>query len=226
MKGLSKIRGSWSLSDFLMTFCFSLCIYGWTWDKNKPVREILGGVPCSEGDEILLLPLGKWLFLFGFFLFILCRRMSEASRLSVFEQYRYGNFRSWWRTHYFSLHLKNSITFLTAYLLWGLLGKLNMQAGTALVFYLHLSAMVSLIIVADYFHLSGAAPCILIVTEGLCFILSVQHRLPWLACGMYTRSIFAGADGFPAWILAAEAMLTGLCWVLVPILHENGFSGG
>lgn len=226
MKGITKIRGSWNLWDFLSTLCFALCIYGWTWDKSKPVQEILGGVPYYEEVGILLLPLGKWLFLFGFFFFILCRRMFVDSRLVIFEKYRYGSFRGWWSVHFWTLHLKNSLTFLTAYLLWGLMGKLDMQAGTALVFYLHLSAMASILIVADYFHLSGAAPCILIVAEGVCYVLSVRHHLSWLACGMYTRSIFERADGFPVWILATEVVLTVLCWVIVPIVHDKGFSGG
>ena len=226
MKGLKKIRGCWNLWDFLMTLGFALCIYGWTWDKSNPVQEILGGVPYEEGGELLLLPLGKWHILFGFFFFILCRGMLADSRFVIFEKYRYGSFRGWWRVHFWTLHLKNSLTFLTAYLLWGLLGKLDMQAGAALVFYLHLGAMVSILIAADYFRLSGVAPCILIVAEGVCYVLSVRHHLSWLACGMYTRSVFERADGFPAWILAAEVLLTGLCWVLVPVLHDRGFGGG
>lgn len=224
MRRLTWIRRIWSQWDFLLTLCFALCIYGWTWDKENLMREILGGVPYSGGDEILLLPLGKWLFLFGFFFFILCRGMLTDSRIGVLERYRYGSFGRWWGTRFLTLHLKNVLAFLTAYLCWGLLGGFPMQAEMALVFYLHLCAMVSLLIVADYFQMSGMAPGILIVAEGVGYVLSVRHSLPWMACGMYSRSVFAGSDGFPAWILTAEAALTVLCCAAVPVLYRKGIS--
>lgn len=221
MKQLARIRGVWSLWELLLTLGFALCVYGWTWDKERLVQEILGGIPYVEGDGIPLLPLGKWLFLFGFFFFVVCRGMLANARVSTFERYRYGSFRSWWRMRFLTLHCKNALSFLTAYLLWGLLGGLKLQAGVALVFYLHLSAMVSVLIVADYFWRSGMAPGFLIVAEGVAYVLSIRHRLPWLAFGMYSQSVFGRSDGFPVWVLAAEAVFTGLCCMIVPIVRRK-----
>ncbi len=80
----------------------------------------------------MLLPLGKWLFLFGFFFFILCRGIYADSRFGLFEKYRYGSFRGWWRAYFLKSHFRNSLAFLTAYLLWGLLGRFQLQAEAAL----------------------------------------------------------------------------------------------
>lgn len=221
-----QVKGVWGIWDFLVSVLFALLMYAWTWNKGNLVKEIIGGIPYDGTSRLELLSLGKWLFLFAFFLLRVCQKMMAVSQVCILGLYRFGSFRKWWSIHFWKMHLVNGLTFLTVYLIWGLLDQMDMEVGTAFVFFLHLNVCVSIVTVADWCGKSKVAPSILIVLEGFFYVLSVCCNFPWLACGMHTRSIFERADGFPVWILVAEVVLTGLCWVIVPILHDKGFSGG
>ncbi|MBD5543609.1 MAG: hypothetical protein HDR01_05045 [Lachnospiraceae bacterium] len=218
---VQRIRRVWNQWNLLLTICFAFFVYNWTWQKQDPIMEILGGIPDYGGKNIELVPLGKWLFLFAFFLFIVCKEIQTDLKIRKFKLYRYQNFMAWWREHFFSIHFTNGIAFLIAYLIWAGLGEMNMQLAAALTFFLHLSSMVSILLAVDYISTVKLAPGILIVAEGVGYVLSVNYDIPWLACGMYNRSVFVRTDGFWIGTLVAEVVVTVICFLAVPVLWKK-----
>ena len=74
-----KIEGmicnKWNL---LMTVCFAFFVYAWTDKDDEVIFRILGGIPDYGGRTIEIVPLGKWLFLFGFFFLIAFRTINMS----------------------------------------------------------------------------------------------------------------------------------------------------
>lgn len=98
---------------------------------------------------------------------------------------------------------------------------MNIQLAIALTFFLHLSGMVSILLMVDYISTVKLAPGILIVIEGVSYVLSVNYNIPWLSCGMYNRSVFVRTDGFGTGALAAELMVIIICFIAVPLLWKK-----
>lgn len=218
----NNICDKWNI---LMTVCFALFVYGWTEQKDEAIFGILGGVPDYGGGTIEIVSLGKWLFLFGFFSLVTCRTISTGKGVRNFELYRHQQFVKWWSLHFAKAHMINVFTFLVAYLIWLLLCRGNTELEAALIFLLHLSCMTSILLLFDFIGVK-IIPCILIIAEGIGYILSVNYNIPWLACGMYNRSIFFRGDGFSSVVFVLETTIILFCYIVVPLLWGKTFWKG
>lgn len=212
------IKRVWNKWNLILVVCFAFFIYYWTWQKQNPILEILGGIPDYGQKNIEILPLGKWLFLLAFFFFISCKEMHTELKTWIFELYRYQSFKLWWRRHFWGIHLITAQVFLIAYLIWTIFGRMNMQLEVAIIFYLHLSSLISILLVADYISTTKIIPCVMLIIEGVGYVLSVNYDVPWIVCGMYNRSIFSRQDGFGLEMIIVEVFVTWICYKLVPIL--------
>lgn len=213
----TKVCDKW---DLLLTVCFALFVYFWHGFSDDLILRILGGVPDYGGKVIPYIPFGRWLFLFGFFLFSVCRSLYEEGGINVLERYRYKEMGKWWRKHFLMLHLKNTVLFLICYAIWYALERKELHLMAAVTFFLHLSMMISVLLLADYLDIK-IMPCLLIVAEGMGYVLSVNYDLPSLANGMYNRSIFVRKDGFSFPVYLMEIIVIGICYVAVPFLWKR-----
>lgn len=212
-----KICNKW---NFLMTVCFALFVYAWTEKKDEAIFGILGGIPDYGGRTIEIVPLGKWLFLFGFFFLIACRTINMSQQIKNFQMYRHQKFVRWWSQHFAVVHMVNVLTFFTAYLIWRLICRENGELEAVFTFFLHLSCMISILLLFDFIG-TKIMPCILIVVEGMGYVLSVNYDIPWLACGMYNRSIFFREDGFSVGIFILETVIILFCYMAAPYLWNK-----
>lgn len=216
-----KIEGmicnKWNL---LMTVCFAFFVYAWTDKDDEVIFRILGGIPDYGGRTIEIVPLGKWLFLFGFFFLIACRTINMSQQIKKLQMYRYQKFVKWWSQHFTVVHMVNAFTFFTAYLIWRLICGENGKIEVVFVFFLHLSCMISILLLFDFIG-KKTVPCILIIIEGMGYVLSVNYDISWLACGMYNRSILFREGGFSVGVFILEIVIILFCYMGAPYLWKK-----
>lgn len=239
MKNLCKlVTGYADAWDALLTLLVGLIVFLWTLEPGDIIMGILGGIPVKEGnviapgiigiDGIQHLPLCKWLFLFAFFLLIACRGLAKAREFMGFSLCRYPSFKAWWGWNFATVHIVVALVYLASCALWLLLGLAGGRASAEgfpamLVFYLHLNAMVSVLILGDLLVEKKIVPCILIVIEGLLYVFSVNFRIPALACGMYVRCSYSPQSGMVAIVAyALEIFITVACYAAAPALWRRG----
>lgn len=206
---------------FLLTVCFAFFVYVWIDKDDEVIFRILSGIPDYGGRTIEIVSLGKWLFLFGFFFLMACRTINMSREIKKFQMYRCQKFIRWWSQYFAVVHMVNALTFLIAYFIWWLVCRENEKMEVVFVFFLHLSCMISILLLFDFIG-KKIMPCILILIEGIGYVLSVNYDIPWLACGMYNRSIFFRKDGFSVGILVLEIMIIVFCYVAALYLWNKG----
>lgn len=203
------------LADFGFLIIFMCMVYGWSTNETKDTTQmILNGIPNYGELEILLM--GKWLFLLSIFFFMLCRKQAKLKPIQGFILYRKQYFNSWWRQHFWKQYGYFAFGFWISVLLWHCMDLCRGITefgcvGEVLFFFLHLSVYMSGIIVCDFVCEKNILPCILIVFEGMLYVLSVDYRLPALAWGMYVHCAFSKI-GFLSPVLCVIKTVLILGW--------------
>ena len=95
-------------------------------------------------------------------------------------------------------------------------------AGAVLFFFLHLSVYMSGIIVCDFVCEKNILPCILIVLEGMLYVLSVDYRLPALAWGMYVHCTSSEIGIFSPVLCVIKTVLILGCYAIIPVFWKYG----
>ncbi|MEZ3429616.1 MAG: hypothetical protein K1W36_05015 [Lachnospiraceae bacterium] len=213
--------------DALAVICYSVFTWCWSGQVKSNITEILSGI-STEGSVIEIVPLGKWLFLFAFYFFIICRKLSKNRRMLTFVLYRYRYFETWWRRHFITMHIANFMIFIISCVIWGTLELFNgiftnENIAVILVFFLHLSVWISVLIAGNIIFNTKITPCILLIFEGMLYIVSVNFNLPFLVCGMYANCSYhkLGIIAVVAYVI--EILIMAICYLTVSKLWKLGY---
>lgn len=179
--------------DIPIVTCFALFVLKWRNQTEYNIIGILGGISDFDTDRIEIIQLGKWLFLFAFYFWFIERKLEKDRKIITFKIYRYGRFQTWWKYHYIKMHWSSFCTYGISCLIWmvaefGKRGCIKNEFAVILVFFLHLSLWMSILILCDILVYKKIVICILLLAEGLTYIFSVNFKVPCLAFGMYARS--------------------------------------
>ncbi|GFI22826.1 hypothetical protein IMSAGC011_01602 [Lachnospiraceae bacterium] len=228
MKSVYKfIQKYIDLWDALAVICYSVFTWYWSSHVKSIITEILAGIP-NEGSIIEIVPLGKWLFLFAFYFFIISRKLSKNRKILPFILYRYRYFKTWWKRHFIAMHIIDFIIFIISCVIWGMLELFdenftNENFGIILVFFLHLSVWISVLVVNDIIFSAKITPCILLIFEGMLYIISVNFNLPFLVCGMYVNCSYSKLGIIAMVVYAIEILTIAICYLIVPKLWKLGY---
>lgn len=228
MKSLYKfIQEYIDLWDVLAVICYSAFVWYWINNTQNAIMEILGGIPNEMGSTIEMVPLGKWLFLFAFYSFIICRKLSKNRKILTFTLYRHRCFKSWWKHHFIAMHITDFLVFVISCSIWGTLELFNGKwtkenFAIILVFFLHLSVWVSILAVSDIIFERKIAPCILLILEGMLYVCSVNFNLPFLVCGMYVNCSYPKLGIVSVMAYGIEVLTVAICYLVVPRLWRFG----
>lgn len=215
--------------DGLAVICYSFFIWYWIDGKKGIIIEILGGIPIENGNMIEIVPLGKWLFLFAFYFFIVCRKLSKSRSILTIALYRHQYFKSWWKCHFITIHITNFLIFIISCAIWRILEIFEGKSGgesfaVMLVFFLHLNVWISILILSDIIFERKIAPCILLILEGILYIFSINYNLQFLVCGMYVRCSFSQLGIAAAAVYGIEISIIAACYFIAPQLWRYGYS--
>lgn len=229
MKGLRRfMRESIDMWDILAVLFFSVFTRFWLEDYECVIEGILGGISTEYGNELELFAMGKWMFLFAFYFFIICRKLSRNRRVLTFTLSRCKSFKEWWNHQFITIHGINFMIFAMNCVIWKVFeaadGK-NSSDGMAIIvtFFLHLSVWVSILTLCDVVFESKIVPCIMLVAEGMLYVCSVSFDAPWIACGMYARCSYARVGIIAVIIVVIKALVLAACYLAVPKLWKCGY---
>lgn len=217
---------SWNIMVAMAFSCFVWCQADKT---DGAITGILGGIP--DYGELELVPMGRWLFLFGFYFLSACRQLGKKRKLGIFTLYRYQSFHAWWKNCFGMTHMANLLVFLIGCAVWELAGLLSGKTGTheieiIVVFYLHLSVWISILIVSDIVFEKKIMPCILIIVEAVLYVFSVNYENPYLAGGMYLRCSYRENGIFSVAVYIIEIVIIVICYKIEPFLWKQGIWEG
>lgn len=223
-KFISEYVDVWDASALI---CYSVFAWHWIDGAKGIITEILGGIPIENGNMIEIVPLGKWLFLFAFYFFIVCRKLSKTESILTFTLYRHKYFKSWWKHYFITMHITDLLIFIISCAIWRILEIFNGKSGDEnfaiiLVFFLHLSVWISILILSNIIFERKIAPCILLILEGMLYIFSVNYHLPFLACGMYVRCSYLKLGVVAAAAYGIEILIIAICYFIAPKLWRFG----
>lgn len=221
---LKKYIDTW---DILAVICYSVFTLYWSSQLKSIVAEILAGI-SMEGSVIEIVPLGKWLFLFAFYFFIIGRKLSKNRRMLLFVLYRYRYFEAWWKCHFITIHIANFIIFLISCIVWETFdwfnGNFTNESFAVIsVFFLHLSAGISVLTAGNILFNAKLTPCILLILEGMLYIVSVNFNLPFLVCGMYVNCSYHSLGIIAGAAYGVEILIIAICYLTVPGLWKLGY---
>lgn len=212
----------------VMTFLFSFLIQKWPDEyHNSTLLSILGGIKVEEGNSINLLAMGRWLFLLGFFLVILGINITMFQKTRSMALYRYKSIKSWWKEYFFTIHKNILLYYIIIIIVVLLYNSEKIGLDEILViftYYLHLCCLISFILAFDVVYRKKAILGIIIIFEGVLYILSVQYSCMWLVPGMYVCSSWCIDNGFDGLLVFAfELVAIVFFWSLIPFLWKKGF---
>lgn len=224
-----KLTGSALFSWWYIpaTLVFALLDYKWAGPGGGILEVLLGGIEES-GGEILPVPMGRWQFVFGWLFLTAGLYSIRARRLFVLELYRHGSFGRWWFQQCLRIQGMSFILYMEMVLVWYVLelmtGRKTEEAGWILLtFGLHAAVFVAVEICLNLLTMKGLAAGILIIAEGMGYVLTEQTGNPWLAGGMYVRSSRYIENGFSLPVMyGMEISLLLLCYTAVWLLGRNG----
>ncbi|MDE6625264.1 MAG: hypothetical protein K2K56_02705 [Lachnospiraceae bacterium] len=214
------------------TLVFALLDYKWAGPSGGILEVLLGGIEviqCEEsGGEILPFPMGRWLFVFGWLFLTAGLYSIRARRLFVLELYRYGSFGRWWLKQCLRIQGMSFILYMEMVLVWYVLelmtGRKTEEAGWILLtFGLHAAVLVAVEICLNLLAMKGMAAGILIIAEGMGYVLAEQTGNPWLAGGMFVRSSRYIENGFSLSVMySVEILLLVFCYTAIWRLERSG----
>ena len=223
-----KIRFSWWYLP--ATVMFALLDYKWAEPCGGILKVLVGGVEES-GGEILSVPMGRWLFVFGWIFLAAGLESSRAKRMLIFECYRYRSFGKWWSGK--CLHIQGMVLILYMemaavwYVLEVATGRKTEEAGWILLtFGLHMELLVTVEICFDVMWVKGLAAGVLLVAAGMGYVLAEQAGISCMAGGMFVRSGRYMENGFSLPVMyGVEIVLMVFCYTGVWMLGKNGMLG-
>lgn len=223
------IRNKLLLRYIWLTIIFAFFAVMWHGEKEGIIFFILGGIKNDMGKQIELLPMGKWLFLFGYFFMIIGMQLARERQSVTLLMHRYGSFYKWWRTHFINIEFLIMILFLSSICIWKCMEfvyevkSLNF-IWICVTYFIHLICMGAVEISSDILFSSKVMSAILIILEGILYILSIQYSLPWLAAGMFVRSDKYQKDGYSILLVyIIEVFIIAICYLAVPVLWKCGW---
>lgn len=209
------------------TLIFSLLDYKWAGPGGGVLEVLLGGIEES-GGEILPIPMGRWLFAFGWLFLAAGLESMRERRLFVFELYRYGSFGRWWFKQFLRIQGVSFILYIEMAVVWYVLeimtGRETEEAGWILItFGLHAAVFVAVELCFDLLAVKGLTAGVLIIAEGMGYVLAEQTGNPWFAGGMFVRSSRCMDGGFSLSVMySVEVVLLILCYTAVWRLGKSG----
>jgi hypothetical protein len=200
----------------------------WINSEKGVITGIIGGIPFANGNIIEIVLLGKWLFLYAFYFFIICRKLGKSKSNIVFTLYRYKYFKTWWRHHFVSIHTTSFFVFIASCAIWRFFDIFYRKSddefiAVMLAFFLHLSVWISILALCDVVSERKIAPCILLIVEGMLYIFSVNYNLTFLECGMYVRCHYYRMGYGVVAAYGVEILMIAICYFSVPRLWKYGF---
>lgn len=212
--------------DFVLAVCFAVFLWKMPAEPRDGVTALIGGIPADDGNVLELVALGRWLFLIAVFLLLVGRKLYAERSIAVFALSRYAGFGAWWRSHFFRAQAENTTIFAVLCAVWGLCKLITGKAGAEsveafLAFFLHIGMVTSVLTLGDFVFRRNFLSGLLLVAEGMGYVCSVWHNVPYLACGMYARCSVAKIGGVAFLIYALEAAVTAGCYFLAPALWKR-----
>lgn len=207
------------LSNIIFMAAFALFTWMWSDKYDGVITSVLGGIE-TESDIIDILGLGKWLFLFAVYFLILNKMLVDNRKTLLFSLYRYRDFKSWWKQYFLRLHITMFLYYLISCIVWYVIGGVTDNSSShaveiMIIFYMHLAMYFSIIAAADRILNKSIMPCILILIEGVTYIISVQYRHIVLTFGMYRRMALMDNKWFQVIVPGIEFIVCWLCYFSV-----------
>lgn len=198
---------------------FSLFTWMWSEKNNGVIASILGGIEI-EDDLIKTLNLGKWLFLFAVYFLMLDNMMEDNRKIILFSLYRYGNFKEWWKQCFMKSQIKMFFYYSICCIVWYLIEIVTNNYSKHVIpimitFYIHIAMFFCIVIAANQIFKKSIMPCILILVEGLSYIVAVQYPSIVLTYGMYCRMTMVENKWFHIIVLVIEFIVCYLSYFSV-----------
>lgn len=198
---------------------FSLFTWMWSEKNNGVIASILGGIEI-EDDLIKTLNLGKWLFLFAVYFLMLDNMMEDNRKIILFSLYRYGNFKEWWKQCFMKSQIKMFFYYSICCIVWYLIEIVTNNYSKHVIpimitFYIHIAMFFCIVIAANQIFKKSIMPCILILVEGLSYIVAVQYPSIVLTYGMYCRMTMVENKWFHFIVLVIEFIVCYLSYFSV-----------
>ena len=209
------------------TLLFSFLEYKWSDYHSGIISNLIGGIEVSDG-EILPIPMGRWLFIFGWIILIAGIKINRIKRLEVIEIYRHMSFRKWWVNRFVQIQILMLTIYIEMIAIWyGLENITGRKTDNILpivvTFGLHMSVYIAIEICANILFVKGLGAGILIIMEGMSYVIAEQTRLDSLAIGMFVRSSRCIENGFSLPVIyGLEIILTALCCFFILLIEKGG----
>ena len=202
-----------SIINILVIIGSALFVWMWSDKSCGVIYSILGGIEI-ENHQINLLKLGKWLFIFAVYFFIFIKKLTDNRKTRLLSLYRYESFKDWWKCFFlnsqlsmFGIYIINCLFFYVLEFITN--NHSNHIIEIIFIFYVHLATLLSIIIACNQIITKSIIPCVLIILEGIAYLLSVQYSLLILSCGMYS----------------SMSKIDNKCMVIIAVLAQLLISG-
>ena len=219
----------WWYVVFTLVFAVLVCL--WPGYHETVLFSILGGIEENAG-EVLVVPMGRWLFCIGYFCLITGLEVGKVKCLSTVVIYRCENFEKWWRKQFYRINIIVLLLFGEACLIWIGIEKIQGNQSENIIelvvtFSIHLVLLMTFEICGELLCSKGIIAGILIVLEGLMYVLAEQLSNPWFVGGMLIRSEEYLDSGFRLSVMyAVQILILFSCWfVLGKLLKQKMLNG-
>lgn len=183
--------------------------------------RIFAGVSKDYVGAIPLIPFGQWLLTIGIFLLLVGFRAERNRKAGILTLYRHRTVLNWWKRH-FKKRVASSIW--TAILLLLIVLNCDIAMGNSfalsmelalkisVLWLFHVISIAALFTLLDLFSFRRFVPAVLLLFEGLTFIIGygirgVSHVMYGM-WGMYLQSSWCETGGFLAGAaITAEVIL-------------------
>ena len=207
------------LISIIILIGFSLFTWMWSEKNNGVIASVLGGIEI-EDDLIKTLRLGKWLFLFAVYFLMLNKMLVDNRKIILFSLYRYRNFKEWWKQYFLKLQKEMFFYYFMCCIVWYLIEIITSNYSKhvipiMIIFYMHIAMYFSIVIAANQIFNKSIMPCILVLVEGLSYIVAVQYPLIIFTYGMYCRMAMVENKWFHIIVLLIEFIVCCLSYFCV-----------
>ena len=207
----------------------SAAVFVWLWsDKSGGViYSAYGGIEI-ESRELNLIKLGKWLFIYGLYFLLLIKQLTDNKKTQLFSIYRFGSFKAWWKSYFLKIHLLMLGSYVISCLVFYVIELItdNHSSNTIevlFIFYVHLATYISIIIACNQMFTKSLVPCVLIVFEGITYLISVQSSVMISSCGMYTSMSRIDSKCMIITIMMAQLLIGYVCYYIVIWLWKKDY---
>lgn len=184
------------------------------------------GLGWAVDFEKVLYELGRWLLPIGICLLAEGVWLEKWRNIELLSRYRYGTVHVWWRQRFVKGLRNGSVTAAVLFLV-AMAADMVSGAGIAeerwkvfVLWSVHIMTILSFFLVLDLGRLRGTAPAILLLLEGLTFLLGLFMRVDagrfmYGMWGMYFQSgWYFGETGVPVSVsLVAQGILLVLVYL-------------